>query len=401
MSSGKVISIQDYTYHLAEERIAKYPLPDRDQSKLLIYQDGKINEDIFRNIERYIPERSSLFYNNTRVIQARLLFTKSSGAQIEVFCLTPYSPSEYQSIFIQTEKCVWSCMIGNLKKWKSGKLLLNITINGAGVILEAEKIGTEEKNTLVSFTWSGGYNFGEILNEIGCIPIPPYLHRNSELIDKDRYQTVYSKQEGSVAAPTAGLHFTRDVLEKLDKKQVSKFEITLHIGAGTFQPVKSDNILEHEMHSEFFTVTRQFLETFPDLSRPLIATGTTTLRALESLYWLAVKSIVNDKLINKLDQWDYTNLPSTMPVKDAFKGLLRLMDLSRLNNYSATTQIMIIPGYDFKMVDGLITNFHQPKSTLILLVAAFVGVNWKDIYNYAGENNFRYLSYGDSSLLWR
>jgi S-adenosylmethionine:tRNA ribosyltransferase-isomerase len=342
-----------------------------------------------------------LFYNNTRVIQARLLFCKQSGSQIEVFCLAPYKPFEYQSIFLQTENCVWSCMIGNLKKWKSEKLELNLTINRVDIILEAEKIGMNDNKILVSFTWNGGFTFGEIINEIGYIPIPPYLKRNSEDIDKERYQTVYSKMEGSVAAPTAGLHFTKDVLKKLDKKQVSKHEITLHIGAGTFQPVKSDNALDHSMHSEFFTVSRQLLVTLADLNRPIISTGTTTLRALESIYWLAVKSILNKKIFFKLDQWDYTNLPSTIPVKEALAGFINLMDLSGLENYSANTQIMIVPGYNFKIVDGLITNFHQPKSTLLLLIAAFVGENWNVIYNYAQDNNFRFLSYGDSSLLWR
>jgi S-adenosylmethionine:tRNA ribosyltransferase-isomerase len=401
VSSRKAISILDYDYSLPEEKIARYPLQNRDHSKLLIYESGQIREDQFNSIVKYIPQQCSLFYNNTRVIKARLFFQKETGALIELLCLTPYEPSDYAVNFTQTRKCVWICIVGNLKKWKSGKLQLNLNINNTDVRLEAEKVGSFENDILVSFTWNGGFNFVEILNEIGSVPIPPYLNRKSEEVDTVRYQTIYSKLDGSVAAPTAGLHFTNEVLEKISRKEVSIHAITLHVGAGTFQPVKTYSVLDHSMHSEFFTIDRQILVLLSGINRPIIATGTTTLRALESLYWIAVKSIQNKKIETHLGQWEPGNLPDKLTMQEAFSGLLELLDKEGLNDFSATTQIMIVPGYIFKTVNALITNFHQPKSTLLLLIAAFVGDNWKDIYDYALKNDFRFLSYGDCSLLWR
>lgn len=341
-----------------------------------------------------------MFYNNTRVIHARLLFHKPGGAVIEVFCLSPCQPSEYQQAFSQTEKCVWECMVGNLKKWKSEILELQAVISNKPIILKAEKTVGDNK-ILISFSWNGGISFGKILDEIGNIPIPPYLNRKSEEIDKERYQTIYSKLDGSVAAPTAGLHFTPEVIKKLKKKEIISNEITLHVGAGTFQPIKSNNVLEHKMHGEVFTVSKIIPELLSTINKPVIATGTTSLRALESLYWLAVKSITEKKLTYKLNQWDYTLLPQTINVNEAFCSFHDLMKTNDLQSYTAETEIMIVPGYEFKIADGLITNFHMPKSTLLLLIAAFVGDRWKDIYNYAQENGFRFLSYGDSSLLWR
>jgi S-adenosylmethionine:tRNA ribosyltransferase-isomerase len=396
----KTLSIQDYTYSLHEERIAKYPLYKRDQSKLLIYRSGNMHEDIFRNIEKYIPSRTHLFYNNTRVIHARLLFHKPGGAIIEVFCLSPYQPSDYQQAFSQTEKCVWECMVGNLKKWKSETIKLQAVINNKPIVLNAEKTLRDNK-ILISFSWNSGISFGKILDEIGNIPIPPYLNRKSEEIDKERYQTIYSKLDGSVAAPTAGLHFTSEVIEKLYEKEIILNEITLHVGAGTFQPIKSSNAFEHKMHGEVFTVSGIIPELLSTTNNSVVATGTTSLRALESLYWLAVKSMSEKKLIYKLNQWDYNLLPQTITVNEAFRSFLDLMKFNGLQSYTAETEIMIVPGYEFKIADGLITNFHMPKSTLLLLIAAFVGDRWKDIYNYAQENDFRFLSYGDSSLLWR
>jgi S-adenosylmethionine:tRNA ribosyltransferase-isomerase len=401
VSSRKIISTQDYVYHLPDDRIAKYPLQDRDQSKLLIYREGLIEKDIFRNIDRYIPNQSQLFYNNTRVIQARLFFNKSGGTPIEILCLSPFQPPEYQTIFSQTENCVWECMVGNLKKWKTGSLQIGLVLNSESIILSAERAGMANNNVLVSFSWNGSFSFGKILDAIGNVPIPPYLNRGSELIDKERYQTIYSKFEGSIAAPTAGLHFTSEVFERLSKKQVSKHEITLHVGAGTFQPIKSQNALDHKMHSELFTVTRKTIETLSDMKGPILATGTTTLRTLESLYWLAVKSIVNKTLSFNLNQWEHTNLPASIPVKEAFNFLLSQMHSNDLETFTAQTEIMIVPGYTIRTIDGLITNFHQPKSTLLLLIAAFVGDSWKDIYKYALDNDLRFLSYGDSSLIWR
>jgi S-adenosylmethionine:tRNA ribosyltransferase-isomerase len=401
VTSPKIIPIHEYTYDLPEERIARYPLACRDQSKLIVLNDGKIQEEIFKNIDRFIPDKSQLYFNNTRVIHARLKFQKATGAQIEIFCLAPYKPVEYELVFPQTKWCIWECMVGNLKKWKSGQLLLSHEIDGVLISLVAEKIGLINENVLVQFSWNGNLSFGRLLDETGSIPIPPYLNREPENIDKERYQTIYSKFNGSVAAPTAGLHFTPAVFEKLSKKNISVHEITLHVGAGTFQPVKSENALNHTMHHELFTISKETLKELSDNRYPIIATGTTTLRTLESIYWLAVKSIRENMLVTKLDQWEQNSLHGNITTGIAFAALLDLMTKEKITILTAQTGIMIVPGYDFKVVNGLITNFHQPNSTLLLLVAAFVGDKWKDVYQYAMKNNFRFLSYGDSSLLWK
>lgn len=396
----KKISISDYDYKLSEKRIAKYPLEQRDDSKLLIYDSSGITKDIFKNIAQHIPEQSLLLFNNSRVIHARLLFKKSTGAQIEIFCLSPYRPSDYQSIFLQSETCIWECMVGNARKWKSGKVDLTFLVDNTVIILSAERVETISGNTLVSFSWNGGLNFGEILKRAGSIPIPPYLNRESEEVDLVRYQTVYSKSDGSVAAPTAGLHFTEEVFKQLKRKNISTHEITLHVGAGTFQPVKTQNVKQHVMHTEYFTVSKNVLKLLMNNHKPVIATGTTTLRTLESIYWLAVKTLLSNKTAFTLDQWEYQSLPDTFTVNNALACLIDQMSSDRLEYLSASTEIMIVPGYSFKMTDALITNFHLPKSTLLLLIASFIGDNWKEVYKYAKNNNFRFLSYGDSSLLW-
>jgi S-adenosylmethionine:tRNA ribosyltransferase-isomerase len=393
------ISIKEYNYLLDNQRIAKYPLDNRDESKLLIYKQGNISEDKFLNISKYLPEKSRLFYNNTRVIHARLKFQKSTGAFIEIFCLSPVNPIEYQLSFSQTESCTWNCMVGNLKKWKSEILQLQVLIDDIELKLTAEKIETLDNSIIVRFCWNRNFSFGKILDEIGRIPIPPYLNRESEKIDNERYQTIYSQFDGSVAAPTAGLHFTPGVFEKLHKRNISIYEITLHVGAGTFQPVKSEDARDHKMHKEFFSVSIETIKMLADNGNQVIAVGTTTLRTLESIYWLAVKSLKENRLVTELTQWEYKELKCSVPVKTALGSLVEYMKKEKIENLIASTSIMIVPGYQFKIVRGLVTNFHQPQSTLLLLIAAFTGEKWKDIYIFALENNFRFLSYGDSSLL--
>jgi S-adenosylmethionine:tRNA ribosyltransferase-isomerase len=393
------IDIRDYHYLLPDDRIAKYPLEQRDQSKLLIYKNGTIKEDHFKSLPNHLPYPCDLYLNNTRVIHARLRFQRSTGATIEVFCLAPYKPSDYQLAFSSEHSCVWKCMVGNLKKWKDETIELNSNIDNHPVGLLAEKIKVEREYVLVRFTWNRGLSFGQIIDRLGKVPIPPYLNRDSESIDDERYQTIYSQPEGSVAAPTAGLHFTPEVFTSLQRKSILMHEITLHVGAGTFQPVKCDNALDHPMHSEFFTVDYKIIERLATSGSPVISAGTTTLRALESLYWLAVKSITENKICTNLGQWEYSDLPASFSSKQAFTQLLELMASEKSVQFNAETSIMIVPGYEFRVVEGLITNFHQPESTLLLLVAAFIGQDWKKVYEYALANNFRFLSYGDSSLL--
>jgi S-adenosylmethionine:tRNA ribosyltransferase-isomerase len=393
------ISIKEFNYPLDSKRIAKYPLDKRDKSKLLIFNKGNISEDEFSSLSKYLPEKSRLFFNNTRVIHARLKFQKHTGALIEIFCLSPVNPVDYQLSFAQIESCTWNCLVGNLKKWKSEILQLSVFVDGIDVLLSAEKLETLNNSVIIRFTWKGQVSFGKLIDETGQIPIPPYLNRESENIDNERYQTVYSKFDGSVAAPTAGLHFTPEVFKNLNNKEISLHEITLHVGAGTFQPVKTEDAQQHLMHNEFFSVNLETIKLLAENKNPVISIGTTTLRTLESTYWLAVKSLEKNKLITELHQWENENLSSETSVKTALYGLLELMNKEKIKNLNASTSIMILPGYQFRMVNGLITNFHQPQSTLLLLIAAFTGEKWKDIYDYALSHNFRFLSYGDSSLL--
>ena len=393
------IRIELYDYQLPDERIAKYPLEQRDKSKLLIYNKGNISSNTFSEIDYYIPENSTLVFNNTKVIQARLKFYKETGAQIEIFCLEPIEPSDYALAFEQTEKVTWKCIVGNLKKWKTEDLKSRIRIKDSEIEIVATKKGAVGNTQIIEFKWNNNLvSFSEILENVGVTPIPPYLNRESENIDKERYQTVYSKFKGSVAAPTAGLHFTKAVLEKLQKKEIKLSEITLHVGAGTFTPVKSETVNEHEMHTEHFVVKKETIQQLLDAER-IVAVGTTSVRTIESLYWIGVKLIFQNKLDTHITQWEPYNLKTDIIKEEALQALFNYMNQNDLKQIEASTQIMIVPGYDFKMIDLLITNFHQPKSTLLLLIAAFIGDDWKNVYRYALENGFRFLSYGDSSVL--
>jgi S-adenosylmethionine:tRNA ribosyltransferase-isomerase len=399
------IDLNEYDYDLPDERIAQYPVAERDGSKLLVYRNSEISSDSFRNIDKYIQEDSLLVFNNTRVIRARLLFRKKSGSPVEVFCLEPINPAGYEMSFSSRQPVEWKCLVGNLKKWKNEILKLNFLVKGHECTLSAENIGSEKEARRISFAWDNSdLNFSEVLEGAGHIPLPPYIKRNDEENDNIRYQTVYSTVKGSVAAPTAGLHFTGDVLHRLTGKGVKQAELTLHVGAGTFQPVKGADISGHEMHCEHFFVTADTIKTLSENYGRITAVGTTTVRTLESLYWLGVKayrdpSSVPDHL--SVDQWEPYGDRCTVSVKDSLAALCELLAKRKTNIISASTRILIIPGYDFRMINALVTNFHQPRSTLLLLIAAFTGSAWHDIYNYALDNGFRFLSYGDSSLLYR
>lgn len=407
------IKIEEYNYPLPENRIAKYPLPQRDHSKLLVYKQSQISENIFYNIGEYIPSRSLLIYNNTRVIHARLVFHKESGARVEIFCLEPLIPHDYESALAANSQCTWKCMIGNLKKWKGGALSLKISINTTiptpkTIILRAERIATTGNTHEVQFTWDdSSISFAELLELVGELPIPPYLNRPSEEQDKQTYQTVYSHIKGSVAAPTAGLHFTHDVLQNLRTKGVHTDELTLHVGAGTFQPVKTEDANEHTMHAEIIAVSRQTIANLIEHLGQVVAVGTTSMRTLESLYFIGCQ-------LDKLSQEQQKNLQTiqvqqfepytsehTLTTQQALEKIIDYLNLTKQDVLHAETRIMIKPGYEFHLVDMLITNFHQPKSTLLLLVSAFVGEDWRKIYDYALTHDFRFLSYGDSSILVR
>ncbi len=397
------ISIEDYNYSLPDERIAKFPLPKRDESKLLLYRDGKVSESVFKHLTDYLPEGSLMVFNNTRVIQARLLFQRATGAQIEVFCLDPAAPHDYELIFQQTEACNWICLIGNAKKWKEPVLSREITVAGQTVRLSAEKVQSYGETHQVRFSWDGGFSFAEVLDAAGELPIPPYLHRKTEESDLKTYQTVYSKIKGSVAAPTAGLHFTPEVLADLDAKGFGREELTLHVGAGTFKPVKSETIEGHEMHTEYISVRRSTIERVMQNFGKIIAVGTTSVRTLESLYYIGVTlathpDATSEELIVR--QWmPYEDANNRLTPAEALQNILDYLDKHQLNTLITATQIIIAPGYEFKIVKGIVTNFHQPKSTLLLLISAFVKGDWKNIYDYALGHDFRFLSYGDSSLL--
>jgi len=396
------IRIEDYNYDLPDERIAKYPLEKRDLSQLLVYNNGEISKDQFNGVQKYIPANSTLVFNNTKVIQARLKFFKNTGAQIEIFCLEPISPSDYVLSFQQKERVTWKCIVGNLKKWKSGELVKDVQIKNERIDLTAKKISTESDSVIIEFAWNNStITFSEILENIGLTPIPPYLNRESERIDKERYQTIYSRLDGSVAAPTAGLHFTNEVIDALKNKNISFEEITLHVGAGTFKPVKSSLVADHEMHTEHFIVKKSTIQKLTETTI-IVAVGTTSVRTIESLYWLGVRvlnSQNNVDLNTHISQWEVYNTKQNISKNEALKAILNYMEYNNLSEFHASTQIMILPGYEFRMTDVLITNFHQPRSTLLLLIAAFIGDKWKSVYDFAINNNLRFLSYGDSSIL--
>jgi S-adenosylmethionine:tRNA ribosyltransferase-isomerase len=399
----KDIDINDYDYELPSDRIAQYPVEERDMSKLLIYKDDKITKDIFRNIVEYLPSDSLLVFNNTRVIRARILFKKETGASIEIMCLEPLEPSDYSLSLGSKEPVEWKCIIGNLKKWKSGELRTTFRYNIKQYNLQAEKLQQEGEAWRIKFRWDcPDISFGEVIEINGHIPLPPYINREDETEDNERYQTVYSSIKGSVAAPTAGLHFTDRVFDKLNDRGIKRAELTLHVGAGTFQPVKARNIFEHEMHCEHFSIDAKTIELLFKYYGNVIPVGTTSVRTLESLYWLGAKLLHHPSdtfSVLSLGQWDAYEMKSTVSVKESLGALLDYISERKLSYLSASTSIMIVPGYEFRMTNGMLTNFHQPRSTLLLLISAWAGIRWKDLYTFAIENNFRFLSYGDSSLL--
>lgn len=401
----KHIQIKNFNYNLPDERIAKFPLAKRDNSKLLLYRHGEVTEDVFHNIAQYLPKGALMVFNNTKVIQARLHFRKETGALIEVFLLEPYMPADYEQMFQTTGHCSWLCMIGNLKKWKEGTLKRTFDVKGKEVTLVAERKEDVHKSYRVDFSWDASdVSWAELLDAVGELPIPPYLNRETQESDKTTYQTVYSKVKGSVAAPTAGLHFTPEVLADIDRHGIDREELTLHVGAGTFKPVKSEEIQDHEMHTEYICVHRQTLEKLIRHEAKAIAVGTTSVRTLESLYYIGVKLEKTLDLSEEelhVCQWEpYENAvakPIT-PIK-AIENILAYLDKHGLSALHASTQIIIAPGYEYNIVKMLVTNFHQPQSTLLLLVSAFVHGDWRKIYDYALAHDFRFLSYGDSSLL--
>ena len=392
----KQINISDYNYELPDERIAKFPLEKRDSSKLLTYISGSVETNVFSSLPEILPANSCLVFNNTRVIQARLEFFKSTGSRIEIFCLEPQDPSSYELSLSSTQSCVWKCMVGNLKKWKAE--VLKKEVGTDNLILEAERLETNGNTSFIKFSWNNGVSFAEVLDLLGELPIPPYLNRKTQESDKTTYQTVYSKVKGSVAAPTAGLHFTPEVISALHGKGIKTMELTLHVGAGTFQPVKAEEIGGHAMHAEKIEVSRDFIENIIENLGNIVAVGTTSVRTLESLYYLGVQLHSGDtKLL--VNQWEPYENKSELSPKESMQAILNYMEQTQSNILYATTQIMIVPGYKFNIVNILITNFHQPKSTLLLLLAAFIGDKWRELYKYALENDYRFLSYGDSSVL--
>ena len=392
----KQINISDYNYNLPDERIAKFPLEKRDSSKLLTYVSGNVSTNVFSSLPEILPENSCLVFNNTRVIQARLEFFKSTGSRIEIFCLEPQEPSSYELSLSSTQSCVWKCMIGNLKKWKGE--VLKKEVGADNLVLEAERLETNGNTSYIKFSWNNGVSFAEVLDLLGELPIPPYLNRKTQESDKTTYQTVYSKVKGSVAAPTAGLHFTPEVISALHTKGIKTMELTLHVGAGTFQPVKAEEIGGHAMHAEKIEVSKEFIQNLIENLGKIVAVGTTSVRTLESLYYLGVQLHNGDTSL-LVNQWEPYESEKVLSAREALEAILNYMEKTQSNILYATTQIMIVPGYKFNIVNVLITNFHQPKSTLLLLLAAFVGEKWRELYEYALNNDYRFLSYGDSSVL--
>lgn len=395
------IRISDYNYPLPDHRIAKHPLAAREQCKLLCYKvGGEISEGHFYDVPAVLPEKAMLVYNNTRVINARLRFRKSTGSTIEIFCLEPVAPCDYQLIFQTTQSCTWLCLVGNSKRWKQGPLTQEIEVDGKTVTLEANRGERRGNSFEIEFSWNGDVTFASILEAIGEIPIPPYLNRGTESTDSADYQTVYSHIDGSVAAPTAGLHFTDEVLAECDKRGITRRELTLHVGAGTFQPVKSENIGEHEMHHEFISVQRSLLVDLINAEGPVVAVGTTSVRTLESLYYVGQVLETNpdaDEEMLTVKQWMPYTTPCEISTKKALQNVVDYLDRHHAEAYMGSTQLMIAPGFQYRIISGMITNFHQPQSTLLLLVSAFVGADhWRAIYDYALDHDFRFLSYGDA-----
>lgn len=396
------IRIEDYNYPLPDERIAKYPLPERDSSKLLIYQDGKCRDRIFRNLSEELPSEAIMVFNDTKVVPARLFFRKATGAHIEIFCLEPVDPSDYNVNFACTSSCRWKCVIGNAKRWKNDAVFYDAPQGTelAAMKLTARLIERDGQTGTVEFSWQGGEAFSKVLELCGQVPIPPYLNRETEQIDLERYQTLYAHIRGSVAAPTAGLHFTERVLNAIDDKGIQRRNVCLHVGAGTFLPVKSSLVSEHPMHREPVVVRKELLQELSKSSKKVIAVGTTSVRTLESLYYAGV-SCIEDGEPHDVDQWAPYTREYPYTIQESFDALVQWLENNRLEELKVGTRIIIVPGFKFRVVDMMVTNFHQPQSTLILLISAFVGGDWKTIYDYALAHDFRFLSYGDSSLLFR
>jgi S-adenosylmethionine:tRNA ribosyltransferase-isomerase len=392
------LNLSDYTYQLPDDRIAKHPLSERDNSKLLVYDKGSIEHKQFKDITGLIPADSTLFFNNTKVIPARIYLNKDTGALIEIFLLNPIAPSNIMSIVMEERRSViWTCMIGNYKKWKGDSLNTTLDINGIQVTLSATIIDRDKRD--IQFEWDNAdISFAEIVESAGQVPLPPYLNRAPEANDKPRYQTIYSQHDGAVAAPTAGLHFTKIVLQELRLKNIHQDFLTLHVSAGTFQPIKTENVLEHPMHSEQIVATKENIQNIIKATGKIIPVGTTSMRSLESLYWFGARLIngIEDFSIQKLEPYQSNSTPSR---NLAFQAILEWMNKNSLTHIVGKTEIFIVPGYQFRACDGLITNFHQPGSTLMLLVAALIGEDWKKVYQEAISNDYRFLSYGDSSLL--
>ena len=398
-----VIRIQDFDYPLPDERIAKYPLPERDASKLLRYRDGVVDEFIFRELPDLLPESSIMVFNDTKVVPARLHFQRPTGAHIEIFCLQPIEPAEYSTVFTSVGRCVWRCVIGNSKRWKDDVLRLYGHGTDPAVDrmdLQARLLSREGETGIVEFTWVDGSPFSAVLEACGSVPIPPYLNRETEAVDLERYQTLYARFRGSVAAPTAGLHFTESVLDRIKGKGIDTETICLHVGAGTFLPVKSELVSDHPMHSEPFVVKKAFLQSLCKGDKSVIAVGTTSVRTLESLYYIGVSCIETGRPA-PVEQWCPYTREYAYSLRESLEAIVKYLEDNGLDELKADTRIIIVPGFRFRIVDMLVTNFHQPESTLILLVSAFVGGDWRTIYDYALGHDFRFLSYGDSSLLFR
>ncbi len=411
----KDISITDFTYHLPDEKIAAFPLAERDASKLLVFKNGNISEDIYKNIADHIPAGSLLVFNNTKVIQARILFQKPTGGVIEIFCLEPFEDvNEYNVIMSKKGNVKWKCMIGGASKWKEGSLnkkletcLPDRQVRKEEFEMKARLIEKLPDAYVVELSWlPASYSFAEVLAVCGDMPLPPYIKRKAEDSDKERYQTIYAKHEGSVAAPTAGLHFTENIFSSLDQKNIGRAYVTLHVGAGTFKPVKAEFLQGHEMHSEWVDVNTETIERLIDNAGKTIAVGTTSLRTIESLYWMGVKATLQPGIsigVLPIEQWDVYEQPlvtANFSVQESLTSLLEWMKRNELQRLFTYTQILIAPGYEYRVAKAIVTNFHQPQSTLLLLVAAAVGNKWKEIYDYALQNDFRFLSYGDGSILF-
>ena len=399
------IQIKDFDYGLSDGRIAKYPLPERDASKLLVYRDGQVSEHVFRDLPSLLPQHALMVFNDTKVVPARLFFRRGTGALIEIFCLEPVDPAEYNTAFAATASCTWKCVIGNAKRWKEDVLSYDIPQDAqhrelAGMQLQARLLSRDGRTGAVRFDWQGGAPFSRVLDLCGRVPIPPYLNRETEAIDLERYQTLYAHIRGSVAAPTAGLHFTQAVLDAIDARGIDRETVCLHVGAGTFLPVKSESVADHPMHREPFVVSLDLLRRLLDPAGPVIAVGTTSVRTLESLYYAGV-CCIEKGAPEDIGQWDPYLRDYPYDTREALEALVRYLEATGRDALTLGTRIIIVPGFRFRLVERMVTNFHQPQNTLLLLISAFVGGDWRTIYDYALSHGFRFLSYGDSSLLYR